>query len=133
MNTEPSNEEFRQKPGGSGFRHLVNATRFSMQGLKYAISEESAFRQEVAMAMLLTPMAFYIGSNLVETAILLMVLLSVLSIELLNSGLEAIVDKTTPEHHELAGRAKDMGSAAIFVALVILCVTWTLLIIENFF
>ena len=85
------------------------------------------------MVIILLPGAFVIGSDLLETALLILVLLIVLITELLNSGLEAIIDKTTPEQNELAGRAKDLGSAAVFVALMAVLTTWSLIIYKNYF
>lgn len=121
------------KQSNTGFRHLLNAARFSWQGLTAAIRHEAAFRQELAFAIILLPAAFVIGSDLLETALLILVLLIVLITELLNSGLEAIIDKTTPEQNELAGRAKDLGSAAVFVALIAVLITWSLIIYKNYF
>ena len=82
--------------------------------------------------MVLIPLAFVIGSTLFETAFLIMSVILVLAFELLNSGLEAIVDKTTPEYHELAGKAKDLGSAALFMAMTGVVITWGLIVIQNF-
>jgi diacylglycerol kinase (ATP) len=121
------------KQSNTGLTHLLNATRFSWQGLKAAFRHESAFRQELAFASILFPLAFVVGSDLMETALLILVLLIVLITELLNSGLEAIVDKTTPDQNELAGRAKDMGSAAVFVALMAVVITWSLVLYKNYF
>jgi diacylglycerol kinase (ATP) len=121
------------KQSNTGLVHLLNATRFTWQGLKAAFQHESAFRQELACAVILVPAAFVVGADLLETALLILVLLFVLVTELLNSGLEAIVDKTTPERNELAGKAKDLGSAAVFMALMAVVVTWSLLIYKNFF
>jgi len=121
------------KQSNTGLLHLINATRFTWLGLKAAFRHESAFRQELAFAIILLPAAFVVGSDLLETTLLILVLLIVLITELLNSGLEAIVDKTTPDHNELAGRAKDLGSAAVFVALMAVLITWSLLIYKNYF
>jgi diacylglycerol kinase (ATP) len=121
------------KQSNTGLRHLLNATRFTWQGLTAAVRHEAAFRQELAFVIILLPAAFVVGSNLLETALLILVLLIVLITELLNSGLEAIIDKTTPEQNELAGRAKDLGSAAVFVALVAVVTTWSLIAFRNFF
>jgi diacylglycerol kinase (ATP) len=121
------------KKSNTGLTHLINATRFTWQGLKAAFRHESAFRQELAFAIILFPAAFVVGSDLMETAVLILVLFIVLITELLNSGLEAIVDKTTPEQNELAGRAKDLGSAAVFVALTAVVTIWTLVFIKNYF
>ncbi|MDK1025507.1 MAG: diacylglycerol kinase [Gammaproteobacteria bacterium] len=121
------------KQSNTGLTHLLNAARFSWQGLNAALQHEAAFRQELALVIILLPGAFVIGSDLLETALLILVLLIVLITELLNSGLEAIIDKTTPEQNELAGRAKDLGSAAVFVALMAVLTTWSLIIYKNYF
>lgn len=131
MSAEESNSPF-DKQSNTGWTHLKNATLFSWLGLRAAFQHESAFRQELAFLVILLPLAFFVGSDLLETALLILVLFIVLITELLNSGLEAIVDKTTPEKNELAGRAKDLGSAAVFVALTAVVTTWSLVIIKNF-
>jgi diacylglycerol kinase (ATP) len=120
------------KADNKGFRHLVNATRFSMRGLSAAFRHEAAFRQELALVAMLLPAAFFVGSTALETAFLIAVSLLILIVELLNSGLEAIVDRVGLERHPLSGRAKDMGSAAVFIALVSAFLTWTLMIYQNF-
>ena len=120
------------KAGNKGIRHLVNATRFSMRGLSAAFRHEAAFRQELALVAVLLPAAFFVGSNALETAFLIAVSLLILIVELLNSGLESIVDRVGLERHPLSGRAKDMGSAAVFIALLCAFLTWTLMVYQNF-
>lgn len=100
------------------------ATRYSWQGLVAAWRHEAAFRQELIGALLLAPMAFLVGRQAVEIALLLGVLGLVVIVELLNSAVESVVDRISDEHHELAGRAKDMGSAAVFVSLVTAAAVW---------
>ena len=112
------------KPGNTGIRRIVNATRFSMQGFAHAWRHEAAFRQELALIILLTPVGLWLGQTIVERALLLSVLLLVIIVELFNSAIEAAIDRHGDEHHELSGRAKDMGSAAVFVVLVIVVVVW---------
>jgi|TARA_Y100000310_G_scaffold328175_1_gene395839 diacylglycerol kinase (ATP) len=119
------------KAGNKGLRHLLNATRFSMRGLSAAFHNEAAFRQELALMLVLLPAAFFVGSNTLETAVLIAVSLMILIVELLNSGLEAIVDRIGTEHHPLSGRAKDLGSAAVMIALVTAFVIWTAMIYQN--
>jgi diacylglycerol kinase (ATP) len=111
---------------------LRKATGYSWQGLQAAWRHESAFRQECTVSLLLFPLAFVIATSSLEVAALLGVLALVLITELLNSAIEAVVDRIGAEHHELAGRAKDMGSAAVFVSLLLAVGVWTTMCIENF-
>lgn len=120
------------KADNTGFTHLINATRFSMRGLTAAFRYEAAFRQELALMVILLPAAFFVGSNALETAVLIAVSLLILIVELLNSALESIVDRIGSEHHPLSGRAKDMGSAAVFITLLCVFLTWILIIWQNF-
>ena len=112
------------KPGNTGIRRIIRATRFSAQGFAQAWKHEAAFRQELALAVVLTPAAFWLGQTTVERAMLIGVLLLMLIVELLNSAIEAAIDRHGDEHHELSGRAKDFGSAAVFVVLVLVGVVW---------
>ena len=116
--------------GASGLSRLVKATRFSWQGIKAAYANEAAFRQEVFLAILLTPLGCYLGNSGVERALLIGVVLIVLIIELLNTGIEAIVDRIGTEQHELSGRAKDVGSAAVLLSLVNVVVVWVLVLLD---
>lgn len=112
-------------------RRIINAAGYSLQGLRAAWQHEAAFRQECVVAALLVPCAFWLGEDLAQTALLLAVLGLVLVVELLNSAVEATVDRIGPERHPLAGRAKDMGSAAVFVSLLLAGVVWALVLIGN--
>jgi diacylglycerol kinase (ATP) len=114
------------KPRHSGFTRIARATVFSWQGLRAAWRGEAAFRQESVVTLLLVPIAFLLGEDLIQTALLIGVGLILLITELLNSAIEAVVDRIGEEHHDLAGRAKDMGSAAVMLSLVLLWVTWGL-------
>ncbi|HFE38358.1 MAG TPA: diacylglycerol kinase [Gammaproteobacteria bacterium] len=107
-----------------GLLRFIQAARFSWQGLTAAYRFEEAFRQELWLAALLSPIAFILSSNGIELALLLGSLILVLIIELMNSGLEAAVDRIGKEHHELSGRAKDIGSAAVMLALLNVAVIW---------
>jgi diacylglycerol kinase (ATP) len=120
------------KPGNTGIRRIIRATRFSAQGFASAWKHEAAFRQELILVVLMTPIAFWLGRSVVETAFLISVLLLVLIVELFNSAIEAAIDRHGDEHHELSGRAKDMGSAAVLVVLVIVGVVWGAVIWERF-
>ena len=97
-----------------------------------AIDHEASFRLETYLLLILLPLAFYLGRNALERAILAAVAILVPTMELMNGALEAIVDKTTPEHHELAGRAKDMGSAAVSGCMLIVVVVWGAVALERF-
>jgi diacylglycerol kinase (ATP) len=112
------------KPGNTGIRRILRATRFSAQGIASAWRHEAAFRQELTLVVVMTPFAFWLGRSITETALLIAVLLLVLIVELLNSAIEAAIDRHGDEHHDLSGRAKDMGSAAVFVALVLVVLVW---------
>ena len=112
------------KPGHAGFTRVLKATQYSMQGLKAAWQHESAFRQECVIAALLTPLAFWLGESAVQISLMIGVLVLVLIVELLNSAIEAAVDRVSEEQHDLAGRAKDMGSAAVAISLLLVLFTW---------
>ncbi len=101
---------------------------WSMQGLRATWQVESSFRLEVYLFIVLAPLAFWLGANGVERSILVGSMLAVLVIEVLNSAVEAVVDRWGPEHHELAGRAKDMGSAAVFLADMNVLLCWGLIL-----
>jgi diacylglycerol kinase (ATP) len=120
------------KPDNTGIRRIIRATRFSAQGFASAWKHEAAFRQELALVVIMTPIAVWLGRSIVETALLIVVLLLVLIVELFNSAIEAAIDRHGDEHHELSGRAKDMGSAAVFVVLVIVGVVWGAVIWQRF-
>lgn len=110
--------------GTKGLSRLVKATRFSCQGFKAAFANEAAFQQEVFLACVLIPLALFLGDNGLERALLISPVLLILIIELINSGLEAIVDRVGTEQHELSGRAKDVGSAAVLLSLINAAVVW---------
>lgn len=120
------------KQQNTGFRRLVNATFFSVAGLKAAWRNEAAFRQELVLALVLTPTAVWLGRNAVERALLIGTCWLVLIVELLNSAIEAIVDRVSTDHHKLSGRAKDLGSAGVFVSLLLVLVVWGMIIWERF-
>ena len=112
----------------TGWRRLVNATGYSWAGLKAAWHNEEAFRQEGLLCLALTPLALWLGHTATERALLLGSLLLIVIVELLNSGIEAVVDRIGPERHELSGRAKDIGSAAVFMAWLNAAVVWGLIL-----
>jgi diacylglycerol kinase (ATP) len=104
---------------------------WSMQGLRATWAVESSFRLEVYLFAVLAPLAVWLGQNGVERAILISSMLLVLVVEVLNSALEAVVDRWGPEHHELAGRAKDMGSAAVFLSDLNVLACWGFLLLPR--
>jgi len=112
----------------SGWRRLVNAFGYSMTGLRTALAHEAAFRQEVALAVVLVPVAMLANVSALERAVLVWAVLFVLAIELINSAVEAAIDRVSLENHPLAKRAKDLGSAAVFVSLVSLIAVWALIL-----
>jgi diacylglycerol kinase (ATP) len=120
------------KPGNTGIRRLLRATVYSFQGFSHAFRNEAAFRQELAMSVILIPVALWLGRDIIEKALLIAVLLFVLVVELLNSAVEAAIDRLGNEHHELSGAAKDLGSAAVFVSLTIVILVWSSVIIDRF-
>jgi diacylglycerol kinase (ATP) len=115
--------------GKSGLQRVVNATGYSWAGLAAAYRHENAFRQEALLALLLVPLALYLGDTGVERALMIGAVFGVLIAELLNSAIEAAVDRISLEHHELIKRAKDMGSAAVMLALLNVGVVWTLVLL----
>jgi diacylglycerol kinase (ATP) len=121
------------KPDNTGIRRILRATKFSAQGLAQAWRHEAAFRQELVLVLLLAPVAVWLGQTALERAVLIGCCLIVLIVELINSAIEAAIDRHGSEHHELSGRAKDMGSAAVFVSLVLVAVVWGLIAAERFF
>jgi diacylglycerol kinase (ATP) len=115
--------------GKTGVRRLINACGYSIEGFAAAFKHEDAFRQEVFLAAVLIPLAFYLGKSPIEQALMVASVLLLLIVELLNSAIEAAVDHTSTEHNSLAKQAKDIGSAAVFLALTILATTWGLLLL----
>lgn len=108
----------------SGATRVFKAAYYSYKGILSAIRYEAAFRQELIIALVLIPLAFWVDVTKLERLALIAVVVMVLVVELLNSGIEAVVDRVGVEHHELAGRAKDMGSAAVFLCLLFCAFVW---------
>ncbi len=122
LGLDPANESpFK---GKTGLRRVWNAFNYSIAGLKAAYLCEDAFRQEVWLAALLVPLAFLLPVPWIGRGLMLASVLLVLVVELLNSAIEAVVDRVSLENHRLAKRAKDIGSAAVLVSLVLVVVTW---------
>lgn len=112
----------------TGVRRLLDATRYSLAGLAAAARGEAAFRQELLLAAVAVPLGLALGKNGVERALLVGSVLLVLVVELVNSAIEAAVDRVSREPHALAGRAKDLGSAAVMLALACAAVVWVLVL-----
>lgn len=116
--------------GKTGLRRLLNAFGYSMAGIKAAYQNEDAFRQEVLMAIVLIPLAFYLGRSGIECAVMVACVLLVIIVELINSSIEATVDRISLENHLLAKRAKDIGSAAVLLSLFNLVMVWGLILLH---
>ncbi len=109
-----------------GIRRIVNALVYSLEGCRAAYNSEEAFRQECLLALVFIPLGLWLGDSGFERALLVGVVLLVLVVELLNSGIEAVVDRIGPDIHELSKRAKDVGSAAVLVSLINAATVWIL-------
>lgn len=124
-----TNELASSLKGKTGIKRVWNALYYSMAGLGAAFRHEAAFRQEVFLACIMIPVALFLPVSTVGKALMIGSVFLVLITELLNSGIEATVDRASPEIHPLAKRAKDIGSAAVFMSLINLGVVWLLVII----
>jgi len=110
--------------GKTGLRRVWNALRYSMSGLRAAYTCEDAFRQEVLLALVLIPLSFFLPVPWIGRAAMIASVLFVLIVELINSAIEAVVDRVSLDRHHLSKRAKDIGSAAVFLALFNVVVVW---------
>ena len=113
----------------TGIKRLVNATRFSIAGFIACFKNEEAFRQEIYATFVAVPAALYLGNSNIERALLLLSWLLIPLTELLNSAVETAIDRIGPENNELSGRAKDIGSAAVMLSIIVAAVTWGLVLI----
>jgi len=125
------NHPMQQSPHKSktGLKRIFNALHYSIDGFKAAYQHEHAFRQELFLAIILIPLALYIEPSMIGRALMIGSVLLVLVVELLNSAIEAAVDRISLENHPLIKRAKDMGSAAVLVALLNVAVVWLLVLL----
>jgi len=112
------------KPNGIGIGRIIKATQCSLKGFKAAFKEESAFRTELALGVILLPLSFWLAQSLQHWVILIVSFLFLLIVELLNSAIEALTDRVGVEYHVLSGRAKDIASAAVTLALIVLLIVW---------
>jgi diacylglycerol kinase (ATP) len=119
----------RHKP--TGITRLLRAFGYSFQGFRHTWREEAAFRQEVALALIVVPAGLYFGRSGIERALLVCPMLLILVVEILNSAVEAVVDRSGTERHHLAGMAKDMGSAAVMLSFVLLGTVWLLILSDH--
>lgn len=120
------------KPGRRGIKRIVWASRYSWLGIQAAWRHEAAFRQELTLMMIMLPAAFWLGQTTTERLLLIMPCLIVVIVELLNSAIEAVVDRIGSEQHTLSGQAKDMGSAAVFFALCMVIISWGSIALQRF-
>ena len=116
----------------TGIRRIINAFFFSMHGFRACFKTEEAFKQEVFLSLIMIPSAFWLGEGVVEQLLLIGTVVLVLIVELLNTAVERAIDRISFEKHELSKEAKDMGSAAVFLALVFTGLTWALICIPKF-
>jgi len=112
---------------------ILKAAQWSLQGLQAAWLHESSFRLEVYLFVVFGPLGYWLGQTPVERVLLIGSCLLVIAMELLNSAVEAVIERYGPEFHELAGRAKDMGSAAVFVLMLNVLLTWGLIVVPRWF
>ena len=116
--------------GKTGIKRLINALNYSYAGLKEAYRNEDAFRQEVTIAFILIPLAFFLEHGMLGRALMIACVLLVIIVELVNSAIEATVDRISLDDHNLAKRAKDIGSAAVLISLINLLVVWSLVLLN---
>lgn len=114
--------------GNKGLVRIIKATHYSWQGLRAAYRHEAAFRQEIWLCLMLVPLGLYLGEGGLEKALLVGSVLLIPVVEILNSAIEAVVDRFGDEMHELSGRAKDMGSAAVALVIGVVVVVWILVL-----
>jgi diacylglycerol kinase (ATP) len=115
------------------YRRLVLTTKHSIQGIDSALRTQEAFRCEILASVILLPLALYVATDYVQLILLVGAVLMVLIVELLNTGIEVVVDRIGLEFHELSGRAKDVGSAAVLISLMLFLAVWGVIINENYF
>lgn len=117
--------------GTSGLQRILNATRYSIAGFQTAYQNEAAFRQIILINIILIPLSFFLNVTAIEQALLVAVCLLALIVELINSAIEAVVDRISMEKHELSKNAKDMGSAAQCVALILITSVWGMILVGH--
>ncbi|EQB99967.1 diacylglycerol kinase [Photorhabdus temperata] len=115
-----------------GLTRIIKATVYSMKGLRAAWQNEAAFRQEIIISILAVIVAFYLDISAIERILLIGSVMLVVIVEILNSAIEAVVDRISSEFHELSGRAKDMGSAAVFLTMMLSLIVWSTILWRYF-
>ena len=132
INIYHSNSLIMKSPfkGKTGIKRLANAFTYSVAGTLAAFKHEDAFRQEVILSAILIPLAIYLGQTVIEQALMIASILLIIIVELLNSSLEATVDRISIKRHKLSKRAKDIGSAAVFFSLVNAAAIWFLILVK---
>ncbi len=115
-----------------GLKRIYNAVIFSCKGIASTWKSEAAFREEILLGIIMFPAAFFLGTSLTQTALLIIPLFLVLIVELLNTGIEHVVDRVGLEHHKLSGLAKDAGSAAVFLCNMLIICVWGLVALDRF-
>ena len=120
------------KPGRTGLRRLLDASGYSWKGLRAAFKYEAAFRQELLLFVAGVVAAYFVARDLLQFLLLVAPLIILLIVELLNSSIEAVVDRIGSEANDLSARAKDMGSASVFMALVLVGFCWAIIIVDNY-
>ena len=123
----------QNKPPKKGLLRFTHTIKYSLDGLRYAWKYEESFRQEVTVFVLLIPLTFFVGNKLYDYILLLGSISFLLVVELLNSAVEAAVDRISSEKHELSKRAKDIGSAAVMLAILMCVIVWLSIFFVNFF
>ena len=120
------------KPGNTGLRRIIRAAKYSWQGLAAAWQHEAAFRQELILTLVLLPAGLWLGRTAIERTLLIAVCILVLIVELLNSAIEAAIDRHGEVQHELSRRAKDLGSAAVLFSLLLVVLVWSVVAWQRF-
>lgn len=132
-NSQSEESDELNKPNRTGLSRVLWAGYYSMRGLSAACRNEAAFRQELGLLLFLFPLAFWVGETVEQQILLIAPCFLVIVVELLNSAIEAVVDRIGAERHVLSGQAKDMGSAAVFCSLLLVCLSWGLIGWNRFF
>lgn len=120
------------KPGETGLKRIIDATGYSLKGLRAAFQGEAAFRQELLLCLVLIPLSFWLAGNALQWLALIIPLFILMMVELLNSAVESAIDRVGADYHVLSGQAKDMGSAAVMLALALIAVCWGAVAWERF-
>lgn len=121
------------KPGLTGINRIIKATGHSLRGIRDTWKYEAAFRQEIALSVVLLPVSFWLAQSVIEWLLLIMPLFILIIVELLNSAVENTIDRIGPEMHTLSGRAKDIASAAVFFSLALLAIVWAAIAWNRFY